>query len=51
MQTETRRPRAIFSTQDFNLLRSAVTEYARTCKDPAESAKCANLLHRLGRVA
>jgi hypothetical protein len=45
------RPRAIFSTQDFRLLRAAVAEYAKTCKDPADAVKCANLLHRLGRVS
>lgn len=46
----TQRPRAIFSTQDFALLRTAVAEYARNCEDPAESNKYANLLHRLGRA-
>ena len=51
MQTETHRPRAIFSTQDFRLLRAAVAEYAKTCKDSAEVVQCANLLHRLGRVS
>ena len=44
------RPRAIFSTQDFHLLRVAVTEYARNCEDRAEAVKYANLLHRLGRA-
>ncbi|MHA6317855.1 hypothetical protein ACXYN8_09360 [Altererythrobacter sp. CAU 1778] len=44
------RPRAIFSNQDFKLLRTAVAEYARNCEDPAESQRYANLLHRLGRA-
>jgi hypothetical protein len=50
MQTEAQRPRAIFSTQDFQLLRVAVGEYAKTCTDPSLAAKYASLLHRLGRV-
>ena len=50
MQTEPERSRAIFSTQDFRLLRAAVVEYAKTCENPDDAAKCANLLHRLGRV-
>jgi hypothetical protein len=55
MQTQSQRPdserpRAIFSTRDFRLLRVAVGEYAKTCKDPSEAANYANLLHRLGRV-
>ena len=49
-EIQPRRSRAIFSTQDFHLLRVAVAERARNCKDPAESVKYANLLHRLGRA-
>ena len=49
-EMQPRRSRAIFSTQDFQLLRVAVAERARNCKDPAESVKYANLLHRLGRA-
>ena len=50
--TETRaeRPRAIFSKADFPLLKNAVANYARTCEDPAEASRYANLLHRLGRA-
>jgi len=44
------RPRAIFAPADFALLKTAVAHYARDCEDPAESAKYANLLHRLGRA-
>ena len=53
METPTQLPlrsRAIFSTQDFRLLRVAVAQYARTCDDQAEAVKYANLLHRLGRA-
>ncbi len=45
------RPRAVFSTQDFELLRAAVSEHIRHCKDPEESDKYAHLLHRLRRVS
>lgn len=47
---EPARPRAVFSNEDFRLLRTAVMHYVRTADDP-ESVKYANLLHRLGRVA
>jgi hypothetical protein len=45
------RPRAVFSTQDFELLRAAVSEHIRHCKDPDEADKYAHLLHRLRRVS
>ncbi len=45
------RSRAVFSTQDFELLRAAVSEHIRHCKDPEESDKYAHLLHRLRRVS
>lgn len=44
------RPRAIFSNADFPMLKTAVAHYARTCEDPAEATRYANLLHRLGRA-
>ncbi|GGD52290.1 hypothetical protein [Croceicoccus pelagius] len=44
------RPRAIFSNADFPMLKTAVAHYARTCEDPAEANRYANLLHRLGRA-
>jgi hypothetical protein len=47
---EPARSRAVFSNEDFRLLRTAVVHYARTSMDP-EGPKYANLLHRLGRVA
>ncbi len=46
----TQRPRAIFSNADFPMLKTAVAHYARTCEDPAEATRYANLLHRLGRA-
>ncbi|WP_172799932.1 hypothetical protein [Croceicoccus bisphenolivorans] len=49
-QARTERPRAIFSNADFPMLKTAVAHYARTCEDPAEATRYANLLHRLGRA-
>ena len=40
--------RAVFSSEDFRLLRTAVVHYVRTSDDP-EGSKYAHLLHRLGR--
>jgi len=44
------RPRAIFSNQDFRLLRAALADYARSCENPADSRLAGQLLHRLGRA-
>ncbi|WP_256869532.1 hypothetical protein [Sphingobium lactosutens] len=51
MNTETPRARAVFSTEDFTLLREAVGHHLSEVKDRPESIKYANLYHRLGRVA
>ncbi|WP_260927564.1 hypothetical protein [Novosphingobium sp. 9] len=48
--TEPQRARAVFSTEDFQLLRTAVAHYAREIGELPESSKYAHLLHRLGRV-
>lgn len=44
------RSRAVFSTHDFDLIRTAVRDYAVNCEDPGKSVAYANLLHRLGRL-
>ncbi len=49
--SEPARARAVFSTEDFRLLRNAVSHYARTNRDDPDSVKYAHLFHRLGRVA
>ncbi|NIJ21800.1 hypothetical protein FHS95_003511 [Sphingomonas naasensis] len=49
--TEPQRSRAVFSTEDFRLLREAVGTHLHQIKDRPESTKYANLYHRLGRVA
>lgn len=48
--SEPQKARAVFSTEDFRLLRNAVAHYAREMKDSPESTKYANLFHRLGRI-
>lgn len=44
------RSRAVFSTEDFALLKEAVGDYARKIADDPRSVKFANLYHRLGRL-
>jgi hypothetical protein len=45
------RSRAVFSPEDFGLIRTAIAHYLREVQDQPESVKYANLYHRLGRVA
>ena len=45
------RSRAVFSQEDFGLIRTAIVHYPREIQDQPESVKYANLYHRLGRVA
>ncbi len=47
---EPARARAVFSTEDFKLLRTAVVHYLKEVKDSPESVKYSNLYHRLGRL-
>ena len=47
-QSEPTRARALLSTADFKLLRTALTAYARTLDDRHELAKINALHHRLG---
>ena len=48
--SEPQKARAVFSTEDFKLLRNAVAHFAREVKDSPDSVKYANLYHRLGRM-
>lgn len=48
---EPARSRAVFSQEDFSLIRTAIAHYLREVQDKPESVKYANLYHRLGRVA
>ncbi len=47
---EPARARPVFSTEDFNLLRTAVAHYVKVVADSPESVKYSNLYHRLGRL-
>ncbi len=49
--TEPARSRAVFSTEDFSLLKEAVADYIKKIQDKPESAKFSNLYHRLGRLS
>ncbi len=52
-QAEPREPervRAVFSTEDFTLLRVAVAHYLHAAKDAPDMQKYGNLYHRLGRL-
>lgn len=45
------RPRAVFSTEDFALIKKAIAHYLQEVKDTPESVKYSSLYHRLGRLA
>ena len=47
---EPERVRAVFSTEDFQLLRVAVAHYLQAEKDAPNMRKYGNLYHRLGRL-
>ncbi len=47
---EPARARAVFSTEDFQLLRTAVAAYIKVVQDEPDSIKYSNLYHRLGRL-
>lgn len=51
MTNEPQRSRAVFSTEDFRLIREAVGTHIQKVKDTPDSVKFSNLYHRLGRVA
>ncbi|MGI6246333.1 MAG: hypothetical protein ACOYJQ_11260 [Pseudochelatococcus sp.] len=44
------RSRAVFSQEDFDLIRTAIAHYLKEIGDKPESSKYSNLYHRLGRV-
>ncbi|MDJ0278997.1 hypothetical protein QLH51_19635 [Sphingomonas sp. 2R-10] len=50
MTHEPPRSRAVFSTEDFGLLKEAVGAYVRQIADDPRSSKFSNLYHRIGRV-
>ena len=48
--TEPQRSRAVFSTEDFGLMKEAVADYVKRVADSPKSVKFSNLYHRLGRL-
>lgn len=48
---EPQRVRAVFSTEDFQLLRIAVARYLQEVGDSPDMKKYGNLYHRLGRLS
>lgn len=50
MTQEPQRSRAVFSTEDFGLMKEAIGDYIRKIADEPRSAKFSNLYHRLGRL-
>lgn len=51
MPTEPQRSRAVFSTEDFALMKEAIAEHLKRVADDPRSIKFAHLYHRLGRIA
>ncbi|MCH4151315.1 MAG: hypothetical protein LKF30_05125 [Sphingobium sp.] len=45
------RSRAVFSTEDFELMKEAVADYVKKIQDDPRSSKFVNLYHRLGRLS
>ncbi|UZK65823.1 hypothetical protein [Sphingomonas sp. M1-B02] len=50
-QKEPQRSRAVFSTEDFRLIREAVGSHLQKIRDEPDSIKFSHLYHRLGRIA
>ena len=51
MPNDQQRARAVFSTDDFGLMKEAVGEYIKKLADDPRSSRLAALYHRLGRVS
>ncbi|MER9489945.1 hypothetical protein NKI50_28975 [Mesorhizobium sp. M0563] len=49
--TQPERSRAVFSQEDFDLIRVAVAHYLQVVRDQPEAMKYSNLYHRLGRIS
>ncbi|MGO4623931.1 hypothetical protein [Ensifer sp. 2YAB10] len=47
---EPQRSRAVFSNEDFELIRVAVNYYLQEIKESPEGLKYSNLYHRLRRI-
>lgn len=49
-QPQPNRSRAVFSQDDFELIRTAIAHYLQDCKNAEEGTKYSHLYHRLGRL-
>ena len=47
---ESQRSRAVFCQEDFELIRTAISQYLQQNGDRPDWAKYSNLYHRLGRL-
>jgi hypothetical protein len=47
---EPSRPRAVFSTEDFELMKKAVQYFLQDNIDSPDTIKLSSLFHRLGRL-
>ena len=50
MDMTPQRSRAVFSTEDFSLMKEAVANYVKQIADDPRSSKFSNLYQRLGRL-
>ncbi|MEY9534666.1 hypothetical protein [Sinorhizobium fredii] len=48
--TQPQRSRAVFSNEDFELIRVAINYYLQEIKESPEGLKYSNLYHRLRRI-
>ena len=48
--SEPQRTRAVFSQQDFGLIRTAIEYYFKEVRDEPNALKYSNLYHRLARI-
>ena len=51
MPDHPRPSRAVFSTDDFVLMKEALADYVRRIADDPRSARFSSLYHRLGRLS
>jgi hypothetical protein len=51
MTNEPQRSRAVFSNEDFALIKEAIGGYIKQIADDPRSSKFSNLYHRLGRLS
>ncbi|MDX8522774.1 hypothetical protein [Mesorhizobium dulcispinae] len=49
--SQSERTRAVFSQEDFELIRVAISHYLQEIKDKPEVLKYSNLYHRLSRIS